>query len=194
MASQMVQLFLHSSRQRVLILSSLEIAALHGGSGFWTPHSSIGSAVFAAFTTVTDQHTDHTTPPVTIGCIYAYCTVMWPNNVFWNILQTVLLALIFWTKVGTSNLMLKIPPPLPQPFYGPFSGTTRVTGARRELLDFMVQGKINRGRHTDHPTGRHSIQTDQCPPPPSPIFYRPDAIPATQPTVPKHWRQLAHSD
>jgi len=25
----------------------------------------------------------------------------------------------------------------------------------------MVQGKINRGRHTDHPAGRHSIQTNQ---------------------------------
>jgi len=34
-------------------------------------------------------------------------------------------------------------------------------GARRELLDFMVQGKINRGRHIDHPAGRHSIQTNQ---------------------------------
>jgi len=40
--------------------------------------------------------------------------------------------------------------------------------ARRELLDFMEQGKINRGRHTDHPAGRHSIRTNQCPPPPSP--------------------------
>ena len=27
-----------------------------------------------------------------------------------------------------------------------------------------------------------------------PVFYRPDALPATQPTVTKHWRQLAHSD
>jgi len=35
------------------------------------------------------------------------------------------------------------------------------TSARRELLDFMVQGKINRGRHTDHPAGCHSIQTKQ---------------------------------
>jgi len=38
--------------------------------------------------------------------------------------------------------------------------------ARRELLDFMMQGKINRGRHTDHLAGRHSIRTYQCPPPP----------------------------
>jgi len=55
----------------------------------------------------------------------------------------------------------------------------------------MVQGKINRGRHTDHPAGRHSIRTNQCPPPLSPIFYRPDALPAAQPTASKHWRQLA---
>jgi len=34
----------------------------------------------------------------------------------------------------------------------------------------MVQGKINRGRQTDHPAGCHSIQTNQCLPPPSPIF------------------------
>jgi len=32
----------------------------------------------------------------------------------------------------------------------------------------MVQGKINRGRHIDHPAGRHSIRTKQCPPLPSP--------------------------
>ena len=48
-------------------------------------------------------------------------------------------------------------------------------GARRDLLDFMVQGKINRGKHTDHPAGRHSIRTNQCPPPQSPIscYYQP---------------------
>ena len=51
-----------------------------------------------------------------------------------------------------------------------FPGPPGWAGARRELLDFMVQGKINRGRHTDHAAGRHSIRTNQCPPPPSPIF------------------------
>jgi len=46
------------------------------------------------------------------------------------------------------------------------------SGARRKLLDFMAQGKINRGsRHTDHPAGRHSIRTNKCPPPPTPIFF-----------------------
>ena len=46
-----------------------------------------------------------------------------------------------------------------------------------------MQGKINRGIHNNHPAGRHSILTKQCPPPPSPIFYRPDALPAAKPTV-----------
>ena len=74
-----------------------------------------------------------------------------------------------------------------QPFYGPFPGPPGCASAGKELLDFMVQGKINRGRHTDHPAGRHSIRTNQCPPPPSPhIFYRADALPAAQPTVSKH--------
>jgi len=45
-------------------------------------------------------------------------------------------------------------PQTPQPFYSPFSGTTGWAGARRELLELMVQGKINRGRHTMIPTIR----------------------------------------
>jgi len=49
-----------------------------------------------------------------------------------------------------------------------FPGPPGSAGARRELLDFVVQGKINRDRHTDHPAGRHSIRTNQCAPPPSP--------------------------
>jgi len=64
--------------------------------------------------------------------------------------------------------------------------------ARRELLAFMAQGRINRGRHIDHRSGCHSIQTNHCPPPPPAIFYRPDALPATQPTVSKHWRHNRH--
>jgi len=51
-----------------------------------------------------------------------------------------------------------------------FPGPPGWAGARTELLDFMVQGKINRGKHTDHPAGRHSIRTNQCPPPPSPFI------------------------
>jgi len=49
-----------------------------------------------------------------------------------------------------------------------FPGPSGWASARRELLDFRVQGKTNRGRHTDHPAGRHSIRTKECPPPSSP--------------------------
>jgi len=72
-----------------------------------------------------------------------------------------------------------------------FPGPPGWASARRELLDFMAQRKINGGRHTDHPAGCQSIRTNQCPPTPSPhILYRPDALPAAQPTASKHWRQL----
>ena len=92
------------------------------------------------------------------------------------------------------KLLRQIPPPPPQPFYGPFSWTTRVSRCQKRL-DFMVQAEINRGiRHTDHPAGRHSIRTNQYSPLPSPIyFYGPDALPAAQPKVSKHWRQLMRS-
>jgi len=85
-----------------------------------------------------------------------------------------------------------IPPPLPSHhnrFTAIFPGPPGWAGARRELLDVMVQGKINRGRYTDNPAERHSIRTNQCPPPPTPTFYRLDALPVAQPTVSEHWRQ-----
>ena len=59
-----------------------------------------------------------------------------------------------------------------------FLGSPRWAGARRELLDFMVQGKINRGRHTDHLAGCHFIRTNQCPPPNMPIFLEAGCCPA----------------
>jgi len=59
------------------------------------------------------------------------------------------------------------PPPHHNRFTALFPGPPGWAGARSELLDFIVQEKINRGRHTDHPAGRHSIQTNQRPPPPS---------------------------
>jgi len=67
-----------------------------------------------------------------------------------------------------ARLFVVLPvPPYHNRFTALFPGPPGWAGARTELLDFMVQGKINRGRHTDHPAGRHSIRTNQCPPPPS---------------------------
>jgi len=47
-------------------------------------------------------------------------------------------------------------------------------------------------RLTEADAGRHSIRTNQYPPPPSPIFYGPDALPAAQPTVSRHWRYTVY--
>jgi len=41
-------------------------------------------------------------------------------------------------------------------FMALFPGPPGWAGARRELLDVMVQGKINRGRRADHPAGTGS--------------------------------------
>jgi len=59
----------------------------------------------------------------------------------------------------------------PQPFYDPFSGTTRVSRCQKRTSGLYGAREDNRGRHTDHPAGRHSIRTNQCPPLPSPIFF-----------------------
>jgi len=62
-----------------------------------------------------------------------------------------------------------------QPFYIRFtvlhlSGTTQVSRCQKRTCGLYGARKINRGRHTDHPAGRHSIRTNQCPPPPSCCF------------------------
>ena len=93
---------------------------------------------------------------------------------------------VLHTKITVSYCHPPFHGTTPQPFYGPFSGTTRVSRCQKRTLNFKVQGKINRGRHKDDPAGCHSIWTNQCPPPPSLIFYRLDAIPAIKPTVSKH--------
>ena len=77
--------------------------------------------------------------------------------------------------------LVALKPHTPQPhnhFTALFPGPPRWAGARRELLDFMVQGKINRGRHWPfvwvplHPD--QSLPTFTIPP----FFYRLDALPA----------------
>jgi len=51
----------------------------------------------------------------------------------------------------------------------------------------MEQGKIKEGRGTDSPGGCHPNQTNGIPTPTTPkLFYRPDALPAAQPTASKH--------
>jgi len=54
---------------------------------------------------------------------------------------------------------LNTPPP-PQPFYGPFSGTTRVSQCQQRTSGLYGAGKINRGRHTDHLSGWAPLHPD----------------------------------
>ena len=109
--------------------------------------------------------------------------------------QSCILLACHYTKLGLSNdyffncinqqltfLVVHYHHTTPQPFYGPFPGPPRWASARRELLDFMVQGKINRGRHTNHPAGRHFIRTNQCPPPPSSRYFLQAGCPSCHPT------------
>jgi len=66
------------------------------------------------------------------------------------------------------NCNMKQPPHHHNRFMALFPGPSGWAGPRKELQDFMEQGEINRGRHMNHMAGRHSIRTNQCPPPPSP--------------------------
>jgi len=54
------------------------------------------------------------------------------------------------------------------------------------LLDFYGAGEDNGGRGTDSPGRRHPNQTNGAHPQPPKVFYRPDALPAAQPTASKH--------
>ena len=77
-----------------------------------------------------------------------------------------------------------------------FPGPPGWAGARRELLDFVVHGKINRGRYTDHPAGHHSIRTNQCLPPLSRHFLQAGCPSCCPTTSVKDWRQwlIKHVD
>jgi len=57
------------------------------------------------------------------------------------------------------------------PFFRESPGWARAR--RKLLLDFMVLGRITRGRHTDNPGGRHSIWTIQQSTSVNPIIFMP---------------------
>ena len=76
-------------------------------------------------------------------------------------------------------------------FNGPFSGTTRVSRYQKgnTNLDFC-EARDSEGQW--HQLGRMqvctSLQTDNHASTPLLSFYRPDALPAAQPTASEHWR------
>jgi len=76
------------------------------------------------------------------------CTVITDKRSFWCVQLS--------PRTRNNGLQL-------QPFTALFPGPPGRAGARRELLDFMVQVKINRGRHADHPAVRSSAHRHNPP-------------------------------
>ena len=78
------------------------------------------------------------------------------------------------------------------PFNGPLSGTTWVSRYQKGKtdLDFTEARDSEWQWHQlGHMQVCTSLQTDNHTSTPPLSFYRPDALPAAQPTVSKHWRQ-----
>jgi len=90
-----------------------------------------------------------------------------------------------------------LPTPHTHPFNGPFPGLPRSAGTRKVKpiwillkqqtvsgsgISWAICKSARRSRQITTPTPHHSV------------FYRPDALPATQPTVSKHSRLLSQSN
>jgi len=63
-------------------------------------------------------------------------------------------------------------------FTAVFPGLPGWADARRNLLDFYGAWEDNRGRHTDYPDGRHSIQTNPTTHFRNTSIFSSDAVPA----------------
>ena len=81
----------------------------------------------------------------------------------------------------------------PHPFYSPFSGTTRVSRYQKGKtnLDILKQQTVS-GSGISWDICKSATRSRQItmPAPHHSVFYRPDALPAAQPTASKHWRHF----
>jgi len=106
-----------------------------------------------------------------------------------GIVDEILNVVVQNLRHASLGLLLPSPStPPPQPFYGPFSGTTRVSRCqKRNLCTLWCKGRLTEA-YTETiwlgatPSGLTSVHLHH----PPPVFYRPDALPAAQPTVSKH--------
>jgi len=75
----------------------------------------------------------------------------------------------------------------PQPFYGPFSGTTQVSRCQKRTSGLLwCKGRLTEADAQTIPLGATPSGVTSAHLHHPPIFYRPDALPAAQPTVSKH--------
>jgi len=135
-------------------------------------------------------------------------TMLWPlcrsTCVSWN--PQLRTTGFYWCKVcclhaaadsnySRENMQTVFTHTITHPFNGPLSGTTRVSRYQKGStnLDFTEARDSEWQWHQlGHMQVCTSIQTDTTPAPHRSVFYRPDALPAAQPTVSKHWR-LTHT-
>jgi len=103
----------------------------------------------------------------------------WPSETHW-----LLKFPIFETQGGVWPLFLKLfkqphhTTTVLRPFFQDHPGEP---APEENFWTSWCKGRLIRGRHTDHPAGRHSIRTNQCPPP-SPIFLQSEC-PSCRPTI-----------
>ena len=80
------------------------------------------------------------------------------------------------------------------PFYSPFSGTTRVSRYQKGKtnLDILLKQETVSGSGVSWAICKSAPSSRQItmPAPRHSVFYRPDALPATQPTASEHWRHI----
>jgi len=83
------------------------------------------------------------------------------------------------------------------PFNGPLSRTTRVSQYQKGIpIWILLKQETVSGSGINWAICKSAPRSRQVttPAPHQSVFYRPDARPATQPTVSKHWRQNIHAD
>ena len=82
------------------------------------------------------------------------------------------------------------------PFNGPFSGTTQVSQYQKgKPIWILLKQEAVSGSGTSWAICKSASCSRQIttPAPHHSVFYRPDALPAAQPTASKHWRQRSYT-
>ena len=123
-----------------------------------------------------------------VSRLSAFCIVS-----YYCLLKKVLPAAVVSTKsVHASSLHLHTTHTHTHPFHGLLSTTTSVNQQQKGKSNLHFTEARN-GEWQWHQLGRMQVCTllqteNYASTPPMSIFYKPEALPATQPTVTKHWR------
>ena len=134
-----------------------------------------------------------------ISCVLCVCTVCWWCRLEWYRMDvsSYLIALsklpapiaVKQMECCWAGCCLRHPPT--HPFNGPLLWTIRVSRYQKgkSNLDFIEARDSEWQRHQlSHMQVCTSLQKDNHAAPHHSVFYRPDALPVTQPTASKHWR------